>query len=1156
MRSIFFCTFVVSLCMLVVVPPTSSQQPPVNAGGFDVLGKPAGKVHTQDMAPFGPKWQNNDQLWWTGAKPGDKLTVVVPLKEEGRFEVSVLLSKAPDYGIVQLYLDGAKVGQPLDLYHPKVILADPIALGTHKLTKGNHSLTAEIVGANPKAFKSCLFGLDCVLLRPADDPKATTFTYPPSLYPYTSLSPEAAAKAMRLPKGFSVQVAAAEPDVKQPIAMALDDRGRVWVAEAYEYPKRAPEGKGRDRILIFEDTDGDGTLDQRKVFIDKLNLVSGLEVGFGGVWVGAAPHLLFIPDKDGDDRPDGPPQILLDGWGYEDTHETLNAFIWGPDGWLYGCHGVFTHSKVGKPGTPEAKRQALNAGIWRYHPVRHEFEVFAHGTSNPWGVDFDDRGQAFCTACVIPHMFHIVQGGRYHRQAGQHFNPHTYDDLKTIADHLHYLGNQWNPTDRRRSDDLGGGHAHAGAMIYLGGAWPDEYRGRIFFNNIHGNRINMDVLKPKGSGFVASHGPDFILTDDQSSQVLNLRYGPDGQVWMIDWYDRNQCHHGNVEGHDRSNGRIYRISYNGAKPVKVDLQKLSDLELVKLQEHKNDWYVRHARRILQERAAKGKLSAAAHAPLQKLALEHPDETRRLRGLWALHVTGWLPTGPPYSRLTFNLLASEFPHVRAWAIRLLAEDTSEPLDITKLAWFVLNRDSSPVVRLYVASALQRLPLERRWHLLERLVSHPEDASDPNLPLMYWYAMEPLAGADMRRALALGMVAGENLPLLRTYMVRRIGSSNADKALQLLVEGLGEAKGTAEQVAFLRGLNRALVGRRQVQPPAAWAAVYRGVSKSDDAEVRSQALSLAVTFGDKAAMARLRDIAREAKADPAERKQALSALLAAGAPDMASLLQALVADPALRPEALRGLAAFDDPKIPALILAAYPKLSLSEKRDALGTLCARANFAQVLLSAVEKKQVPTGDLTADLVRQLRTFKDAELNTRITRVWGTVRDSSEEKVQLIAKYRTLLKSPPKQSPDLALGRVIFSKTCQQCHTLFGEGGKVGPDITGSNRADLDYLLSNIIDPSAVMAKEYQPTIIITKSERVITGILKDSDRNQVTLQSANETVVVPRDEIDEQRLTDQSMMPNDLLTPLSEHEVRSLVAYLQGPRQVPLPADAEPR
>ena len=328
-------------------------------------------------------------------------------------------------------------------------------------------------------------------------------------YAHNGLSPEDAAKAMTVPPGFKVTLFAGEPDVVQPIAFAIDDRGRLWVAEAYTYPHRAPEGQGRDRILIFEDKDGDGKFDDRKVFADKLNLISGLEVGFGGVWVGAAPELYFIPDKDGDDKPDGPPVVLLDGWGQQDTHETLNSFAWGPDGWLYGSHGVFTHSRVGKPGTPDADRQPINAGIWRYHPKKHIFEVFAHGTSNSWGFDWDEHGQLIQESCVIPHLYHMVQGGRFERQAGPHFNPYTYDDIKTIADHRHYVGDAGPHAANGKSDSAGGGHAHSGFLIYQGESWPKEYRGSAFMNNIHGARLNRDVLTPKGSGFVGSARPRF-----------------------------------------------------------------------------------------------------------------------------------------------------------------------------------------------------------------------------------------------------------------------------------------------------------------------------------------------------------------------------------------------------------------------------------------------------------------------------------------------------------------------------------------------------------------------------------------------------------------------------------------------------------------------
>src|SRR5262245_40464445 len=164
-----------------------------------------------------------------------------------------------------------------------------------------------------------------------------------------ALTAEQTAAKLKLPPGFKVQVVASEPDVIQPIAMTQDDRGRLWIVTNTNYP--VCPGEPKDSILIFEDTNGDGKADKRTVFYDKLTFASGITVGFGGVWVGAPPNLLYIPDKNGDDKPDAEPEKVLDGWGWEDTHETLNDFVWGPDGWLYGTQGVFTNSNVGKPGS-------------------------------------------------------------------------------------------------------------------------------------------------------------------------------------------------------------------------------------------------------------------------------------------------------------------------------------------------------------------------------------------------------------------------------------------------------------------------------------------------------------------------------------------------------------------------------------------------------------------------------------------------------------------------------------------------------------------------------------------------------------------------------------------------------------------------------------
>jgi putative membrane-bound dehydrogenase-like protein len=579
------------------------------------------------------------------------------------------------------------------------------------------------------------------------------------------LKPEEAAKAMMLPPGFSATVFAAEPDLVQPVALCIDDRGRIWVAEAMTYPRRAPEGQGKDRILIFEDTDGDGKFDKKTVFIEGLNLVSGLEVGFGGVWVGAAPYLLFIPDKNHDDIPDGPPQVLLDGWHYEDTHETLNAFNWGPDGWLYGCHGVFTYSRVGKPGTPDAQRTPINAGVWRYHPTKQIFEVFAEGTSNPWGVDFNDQGQAFITACVIPHLFHMIQGGRYQRQGGQHFNPYIYQDITTIADHVHWAGGGAPHAGNGRSDAAGGGHAHCGAMIYLGDSFPAQYRNSIFMANIHGNRINNDILEAKGSGYVGHHGADFMLANDKWSRLINMKYGPDGSVYLIDWYDVQPCHLTKPEVWDRTNGRLYKIVYNNTKAVSVDLAKLSDDELVKLQTHANDWYVRHARRLLQERnSGQTALAAALNG--------ETDSVKHLRYLWSLHVTGGVTDA-----VILGELKNSNEYVRAWAIQLAAEDRKVSPEILAEFARLSSADPSAVVRLYLASAMQRLPLEQRWDTVKGLLAHAEDAGDHNLPLLVWYALEPLAAKEPGRALK--MVAETRLPRLREFTARRIASGSAKK-----------------------------------------------------------------------------------------------------------------------------------------------------------------------------------------------------------------------------------------------------------------------------------------------------------------------------------------------------------------------------------------
>jgi len=579
------------------------------------------------------------------------------------------------------------------------------------------------------------------------------------------LKPAEAVKKMSIPRGFEVSVFAAEPDIAEPIAFCFDDRGRLWVAENFNYrTRRQHTGDKVSRIQILEDTDSDGVFDRKKTFTDKLTFTSGLACGFGGVFVGSPPNLSFIPDADGDDKPDGPPQVLLDGWGINDRHETLNSFIWGPDGWLYGCHGVFTQSRVGKPGDTNARRQYIDGGIWRYHPTRKTFEIFARGLSNPWGIDFNDHGQAAATCCVIPHLFHIVQGGVYHKQSRPHVNPYVYDDIKTIRDHTHLS-------------------AHGGARFYLADTFPKEYRNRLFMCNIHEHAVLTDVLEPSGSSFIGRHGDDFMPTNDLAWVGFSVEIGPDGGVYILDWHDTDVC--GNAVKFPNS-GRVYRIMPRGAKPIpRPNLGALSDAELVALQMHANDWYVRQSRLLLQVRAANGTLDKSlVHSRLGGLFQSAPNTPKRLRALWALQVTGCL------DRNSLSvLLGHADEYVRAWAIQFLCDGSSVnafqhasttsrgPVDQRVFDQFaaMAKNERSPIVRLYLSSAVQRLPFADRWPILEGLVSHAEDGADRNLPRMYWFGLEPMVPGFPGESLRLA-VEGK-IPALQEFVARRMVTGDA-------------------------------------------------------------------------------------------------------------------------------------------------------------------------------------------------------------------------------------------------------------------------------------------------------------------------------------------------------------------------------------------
>ncbi len=571
---------------------------------------------------------------------------------------------------------------------------------------------------------------------------------------------------MQVPEGFKVTLFAGEPDIRQPVGFCIDDRGRLWVAEANNYPDK--EGGKRDRIVILEDTDGDGRHDKRIVFYDKLEYVSGVEVGFGGAWVMSIPNFYFIPDADYDGVPDGEPVVLLDGFGtHANSHTIANGFAWGPDGWLYGTHGITNWSLPGKPGTPKTKRRRFEGGAWRYHPVRHEWEAFATGTTNPWGVDWNEYGHAFVSNCVNPHLFHVIQGAHYEPDRNRPTGRFAYERIPTIADHLHFTNTK---TIRAgigtpEEDVAGGGHAHSGTMVYLGDNWPVKYRGDVFMNNIHGRRINHDRLSRNGSGYTASHAPDLMRAADPWFVGVTLAYGPDGGVYVSDFSETGECHH--VHHTRKQTGRIYKITYGKPKPWRGDIGKLGSVELAKLQSHSNEWFVRHARRVLQERADSTLGQAAIQSELNRLLSSSSDTIQRLRSLWVLHGIGELTA----KRLA-ELLRDPDEHLRAWAIQLLCENKRPSGAVLDEFLRLAKSDESPVIRLYLASAMQRLPLVKRVPVLTALLARAEDATDANLPLMYWYATEPVVAADNKAAVQL--LAACKLPKVRQFITRRMAT----------------------------------------------------------------------------------------------------------------------------------------------------------------------------------------------------------------------------------------------------------------------------------------------------------------------------------------------------------------------------------------------
>ena len=980
----------------------------------------------------------------------------------------------------------------------------------------------------------------------------------------TLMSPEQAAKSFDVPDGFQVSVFAAEPDVQNPIAMTFDARGRLWIAENYTYAERGQRFQLdlRDRVVIFDNATGD-RFKKRTVFTDNVQMLTGLEVGRGGVWLLCPPKLIFIPDADGDDAPDGPGEVVLDGFtvAANNYHNFANGLRFGPDGWLYGRCGGSCPGRIGRPGTPDEHRLAMEGGIWRYHPTKRSVEVLTTGTTNPWGHDWNEVGEMFYVNTVNGHLWHMIPGAHFVRPFLLDPNRRTYKLIDMHADHWHFdTGQSWTKSRDGAANAYGGGHAHIGAMIYQGNNWPNEYRGKLFTLNQHGRRANQETLERDGSGYVARHGKDILLSKDIWFQGIDLASGPDGAVFIIDWSDTGECHE--HTGVHRQSGRIFKVTHQSAESARKmphDLTKLDAKNLAPLLIHPDPFLRRQARLLLSEDQNNSNFDIEA-------VFSNSTANDRIRVQTLLAAAALGRASENYLR---NRLDDPSEHVRAWAIRLLTDDwpiddthgpgwkTQEQNERTSKAAKKLMpelvrfaaRDDSAFVRLVLASTLQRLPVSMRTELATELVSHAEDASDHNLPMMIWYGLIPVAD---KHALQLAEVAKNcKLPDTLHCIARCLGEEieRQPQALELLLQNTADSVDARYQQTVLNGVAEALKGWQQAPKPKSWDRIAR--LKNDS--IANQIRELSVVFGDGRAVDQLKNIALgKTNAEHNLRLDALRTLIQSNAEGLRGICEQLLKDSRMNVLAAQGLSKFDDPKIGKAIVARYRNFRAPFRPQVISVLSSRATFAKEMLHAIADGKIPRDDLSAYQVRQILGFDDEQATKLVRNVWGEIRDTPQEKLQIIAKLKRSLTSKALSAADKHDGRRLFEKSCQACHRLYGVGGKVGPDLTGSNRDNLDYLLSNIVDPSAVVDKNYRMTQLLLEDGRFINGMVIDETEKSIKIHTATEEVTIPADDVIKRKVTEKSPMPDGLIDNLTDRQIRNLISYLAHPSQVPLSKD----
>lgn len=1020
------------------------------------------------------------------------------------------------------------------------------------------------------------------------------------------LPPQETVTRFQVPAEFEVKLFAAEPLVTNPIAFTVDEKGRIWVIECFEYPKRTPKGQApRDRIVILEDTDGDGVADKRTIFAEgkdfpvpeerrraglgAFDLASGIEVGYGGVFVGAPPYLWFIENRG--DKP-GRFEVLLEGFGSQDTHETLNTFQWGPDGWLYGLHGIFTQSEV-RPAQAAANTSPvrLNAAVWRYHPCSKRFEIFAEGTSNPWGMDWRNTdGQFILCCCVIPHLYHIVPGGIYQRQAGASYHPYVFGYLREICDHTFHKESGW---------------AHAGLISLDVPHFPKRFHNSVIFGSIHGCSIKQNILEPRGSTYLARRGEDFLRSGDKNFRPINLKWGPLGDIYVIDWHDQHPCHQTHPDDWDYAHGRIYRIQLRGTTGRRADdLGQLDRVTLLReaLSDHPYRW--RTALRLLYELPAEGK-PTLAEAERLDLFRRHP-----IRQAWIAQA---LSRSTPQELAAFSPDHPSFqnapPELLAWQIRFLAESSRiSDKAMTALASWAANLPSATVRRELASAALRWADHNDVTPLLRALLAHKEDARDPVIPQLLWLTYEKLLTQQMRRDAAsvfppsqqesspannglnnssqgrsravpteadgspakvrtaepsvrlsdpqrekevekeLAWLAQQALgnDLIRDQMVprvmRRLAASGQPEHLRRCLDFVHQVRDRTTREKALEGLLAAL-DKQVVPPPPNWPAVREELLRSQHPPFLTAAQRLSVSFRDPRAVQQALQTLRDEQQPIAARIEAVRQLAllqpAEGVPVLLHLaIQS--GQEALAVEAVRALAVFPGPEVANGLLRAWPRQTAAARAETLQTLASRKEWAKLLLQHVAQGTIERTALTDNVILRLQAFQDKELDTLIEKHWGRTRPTPAELAQLIERTRTALEQAP---ASYLRGRKVFENQCAKCHKFEGQGAEVGPALDGAGR-DIDYILVNVLDPNRVIGAPYFVRTVITLDDAVFQGILAEEDDQSITLKlEGGAFKTIRKANIAEVRIAEKSLMPEGLSNNMSLQDFRDLVRYLMA-------------